>query len=163
MDFFINLLKIEIFGPLVALVDFIVSIIMIAISDDPRKRKYIAVQFFAVLFIIVVVLFYKSNQAKIIPPEPQLVSVEGFYEAFTDNDPGYMTLKIKEKEISGGSIRLECTVIDSGKMRYVLGRFDPEKSSIYIPGFGTGLVEKGQDGKIILKFLKSGKEIKFSQ
>lgn len=163
MDFFIDLLKIEIFGPLIAVIDFIVSIIVIAISDDPKKRKYMAVQFFAVLFIITVLLYYKKSQATIIPPGSQVVSVEGFYEAFPDDGLGYMTLKIKEREINGGNIPLECTISDSGGMRYALGRFEPEQSNIYIPGFGNGIVEKDQDSKIFLKFFISGKELKFSQ
>ncbi len=160
MDF-INSLRI--IAPIIAIADFIISIIIIITSNHRCRKVIVTIQLLAVLIIVIIFLFYTEGGAEITTSEPQVVSVEGFHEAFTNYDPGYMTLKIKENEMSGGSIRLECTIIDSGKMRYAFGRFDPEKSTIYIPGFGSGRVEKDQDGKIILKFLINGKEIKFSQ
>lgn len=160
--------KKNIIGPFIALLKAIYELILKFIP--PPKHKIFNIILIIILFTIISFLFVvndsKKNCENII--FPKIYNIDGYYTAIYNlgsEEVKCIALKITILSFEENRLKIKCRISTDKpfETKTINGSYNWDKSDIFINEFGAGKVFMNQRGKLILSFIKSGKELKFVQ
>lgn len=153
------------------------SIIKLILDIIDKKEVKIIGSVILILLLIVFIRPFNQKGDKTDPSDPVKPGTNleelwpennllGFYTALIENELGskeIITLTIKRVEEDQTISIIECTLAGYQDIKSTSGSLNLSKLLIYIPELGTGQVKRNHDGKVVLNFIISGKEVQFVQ